>query len=143
MFTWTCAGLLTAPAVVLAVAGVSFVLTADEALRGPARICAAVGLFGSLSLVIVEYYVVVRRSRRATSLIAYLALNFAMLGSVAWFAGLLDVLQLRSPAPNSISPLGFGIYSVFLAGLATVGLGHLRWLRLLKAAPREIVSQNE
>jgi hypothetical protein len=143
IFTWTCAGLVAAPAVVALVAGAALILTADKALGGPAGLGAVCGLFGSLPLLVAEYYAVVRRSRRATSLIAYLTVWFAIMGSIAWLAGLLDVLRLKSPGPDSMSPGMFAIYSAFLACLVMVGLGHLRWLRLLKAAPKGILSQDE
>jgi hypothetical protein len=142
VFTWTCAGLLAAPAVVAIVAGAALVLTADEALGGPAGLGAALGLFGGLPLLAAEYYAVARRSRRAASLIAYPALYFAVMGSVAWLAGLLDVLRLKSPGPDSMSPGEFAIYTGFLAYLVTVGIGHLRWLRLLRATQTGPVSQN-
>ena len=119
------------PTNVSVVAGAALVFTADEALGGPAGLGAAFGLLGSLPLPVVEYSAVVRRSRRATSLIAYLALYLLVIGSVAWLAGLLDVLRLKSSAPDSMSPGMFAIYSAFLACLVMVGLGHLRWLRLL------------
>ncbi len=132
--TWSCAGLLAAPAVVSVVAGMGLLLTADGALGGPAGLGAALGLIGSLPLLVVEYFAIVRRSRRATALIASPALYGAAMGSIAWVAGLLDVLRLKSPGPDPMSAGEFVLYSALLACVVAVGLGHLRWHRLLISA---------
>lgn len=109
----------------------------------PAGLCAFLGLFGSSPLLVLEYYAVVGRSRRATSLIAYLALYFAMMGSIAWLASLQEMLRLKSAKPGSMSPGEFATYSVFLACLVALGIGHIRWLRILRAEWTERLSQDK
>jgi hypothetical protein len=133
-FTLCCAGLLVAPAVVSLVAAVALVLTRPQALAGPAGIGAALGLFGSGPLLVVEYGAVVRRSWRSAAILAYLLLYLALLGSFAWIGGLLDWLRLKSPGPEAMSPGMFALYSTFLACAIVSGVGHLRWSRLLRAA---------
>lgn len=135
--------MLAAPAAITTVAGAGLILTAGDALGGPAGLGAVMGLFGSLPMLIAEYFAVIRRSRRASSLIAYLGLYFAIMGAVPWLAGFLDVLRLKSPGPDSMSPGEFAIFSSILAGLVTVGMGHLRWLRLLKAESTGTISRDE
>lgn len=135
VYTWLSAALFSAPAAVFVVAGAALVLTGDEALGGPAGLGAALALFVALPMLVVEYYAVVRRSRRAASVVASLALYCAALGSLGWVAGLLDLLWTRRSGPGSMGPGEFAVYSAFLACVVAVGLGHLRWRRLLGAAP--------
>jgi len=132
--TWICAGLVASPAIVMLIAGVGLLVTADEALNGPAGLGAVCGVIGGLPLLAVEYYAVYRRSRRASMLIASFLLCDAFIGCIAWLAGLMTVLRLISPNPDSMSPGGFFQYSAFLACLIAVGLGHLRWHRMLSSA---------
>lgn len=137
LLTRASAGLLSAPAAVLVVAGAALFLSGDEALAGPAGLGAALGLLVFLPLLVAEYFAIFRGSRRAAATIAASCLAFAALGTIGWAAGLLDVLGLKSPGPDSMSPGEFAAFSAFLAGLLAAGLGHLRWHRLLASAPVE------
>ncbi len=133
-FTLCCAGLVVAPAVVSVIAAVALIVAMPQALVGPAGIGAVLGLFGSAPLLVIEYGAVVRRRWRAASLLAYLLLYLALMGSFGWVGGLLDVLHLKSPGHDSMSAGEFALYSVFLACVMVAGIGHLRWSRLLRSA---------
>lgn len=134
LITWICAGVFASPAIALLIAGVGLLVTADEALNGPAGLGAVCGVIGGLPLLIVEYYAVFRRSRRASMLIASFLFCGAFIGSIGWLAGLMTVLRLLSPTPDSMSAGGFFQYTACLACLIAVGLGHLRWHRMLSSA---------
>lgn len=130
--TLACAGLVAVPALFCGVAGAGFLLGADERVGGPAGLGAVCGLVGSLPLLVGEYCSVVRGSRWATSLIAGLALYGAVMGSIAWIAGLVGLIRGESAGPDAMSTGEFVAYTAVLAWLVAVGLGHLRWLRLLR-----------
>lgn len=134
VFTLCCAGLLVAPAAVSVVTAMALIFIRPQALAGPSGVGAALALFGSTPLLVVEYHAVVRRSGRAASLVAYLLLYLALLGSFAWVGGLLERLHLKSPGKNSMSAGEFALYSVFLTSVIVSGMGHLRWFRHVRSA---------
>jgi len=136
-FTWLCAGLTVAPAVMIVVASAALAFTAPEAFGGPAGLGAGFGLLGGPLVFVAEYRAVIRRSQRAALVIASLSFYGAAMGSIAWVAAVLHFLGLTPTTPGSMSPGEFTIYSVFLTYLITIGLGHLRWYRRLRAVVDE------
>lgn len=100
-------------------------------IAGPVGVGALFGTGLSAPLLFAEYRSVFRRSRRATLLVAYLLGYLALLGSIGWVIGLLDILHWKHPHHDAMDPATFAIYSTVWAGAIVAGLGHLRWYRRL------------
>lgn len=135
LVTWVCVGLLAIPTfAVLILSVVAIILTATGALGGPSVLLAIFAPLVCPPLLVAEYYAIARGSHNATSTIACLGLYVAVLGSIGWVGGLLDVLSLKATGRNPMSLGDLIANSIFLADPVVVGFGHLRWLRILKAS---------